>query len=118
MKKTFTAILVAAFCATALHAGAFELETVEPLQTDISHETETKSVLSASITPRTFLSVRMSPSEMLTITGQSNAKRYTMLPKTVRSKITKPSKKSSPRATVKNHNFKPTAERFWPVRCP
>ena len=51
MKKTFTAILVAAFCATALHAGAFELETVEPLQTDISHETETKSVLSAAVTP-------------------------------------------------------------------
>lgn len=51
MKKAFTAILVAAFCATALHAGAFELETVEPLQTDISHETETESVLSASITP-------------------------------------------------------------------
>ena len=51
MKKAFTAILVAAFCAAALHAGAFELETVEPLQTDISHETETKSVLSAAVTP-------------------------------------------------------------------
>lgn len=51
MKKIFTAILVAAFCATALHAGAFELETVEPLQTDISHETETESVLSAAVTP-------------------------------------------------------------------
>lgn len=51
MKKAFTAILVAAFCATALHAGAFELETVEPLQTDISHETETESVLSAAVTP-------------------------------------------------------------------
>lgn len=51
MKKAFTAILAAAFCAAALHTGAFELETVEPLQTDISHETETESVLSASITP-------------------------------------------------------------------
>ena len=55
MKKTFTAILVAAFFATALHAGAFELETVEPLQTDISHETETESILSVSITPGTSL---------------------------------------------------------------
>lgn len=47
MKKAFTAILAAAFCAAALHAGAFELETVEPLQTDLPNETETESVLSA-----------------------------------------------------------------------
>lgn len=53
MKKAFTAILAAAFCAAALHAGAFELETVEPLQTDLPNETETESVLSASITPGT-----------------------------------------------------------------
>lgn len=53
MKKAFTAILAAAFCAAALHTGAFELETVEPLQTDLPNETETESVLSASITPGT-----------------------------------------------------------------
>ena len=51
MKKAFTAILAAAFCAAALHTGAFEFENVEPLQTDIPNETETESVLSASITP-------------------------------------------------------------------
>lgn len=51
MKKAFTAILAAAFCAAALHTGAFEFENVEPLQTDIPNETETESVLSASLTP-------------------------------------------------------------------
>lgn len=53
MKKAFTAILAAAFCAAALHTGAFEFENVEPLQPDIPNETETESVLSASITPGT-----------------------------------------------------------------
>lgn len=51
MKKACTAILVAAICVAALHAGAFEPETVEPLQPDIPNETETESVLSATLTP-------------------------------------------------------------------
>ena len=51
MKKACTAILAAAICVAALHAGAFEPETVEPLQPDIPNEAETESVLSASITP-------------------------------------------------------------------
>ena len=51
MKKACTAILAAAICVAALHAGAFEPETVEPLQPDIPNETETESVLSATLTP-------------------------------------------------------------------